>query len=302
MIFEFAIEPELVATWHDRHAARYFSDQFRTGAPRVVSKYPSNWKRRIWDAFNALGVADDNTRPIMTALIESLSENLIGRPDHIWDESVSWLENALHEHGRIPFHAILARSSVAGCEAVLREADIDRHPLWDLPSDRSVNRTANELADAIAPLLRIGKRIILVDYMLGLESPRYRQSVAAYLQKIATNRPNGPPDLVEIVTTAGGEPDFFNATCRSELPRLIPAGMKVRIWKIGRLPEGTGVHNRFVLTDRGGISFGWGLDRGRKQDEDDLTILGKERLDRRWQQYSDLPNHFEIVVGPIDIG
>ena len=56
MICEYALEPELVATWHDSERFRYFSEQFgfdydgrATG--RVVAQYPGKWKKRIWDAF-----------------------------------------------------------------------------------------------------------------------------------------------------------------------------------------------------------------------------------------------------------
>jgi hypothetical protein len=238
----------------------------------------------------------------MSALIQALSENLIGRPDHSWDENLSWIENSIREHRHIPFHAILARKSEAGCAEVLSDTDIgSRHPLWDLPVDKTVSRTPQDLANAVAPLLRMATRIIFVDYMLGFENARYRQSMAEFLRRAAVDRPNGPLALIEIVTTAGGEPDFFAATCRAELPRLIPAGMKIRIWKVAQIPEGIALHNRYILTDRGGINFGWGLDRGRDQDEDDLVIIGKDRFDTRWQQYSNLAGHFDVVVGPIDI-
>ena len=58
MICEYVLEPELVATWHDRERFHYFSERFGFGSDgratgRVVAQYPGKWKKRIWDAFAA---------------------------------------------------------------------------------------------------------------------------------------------------------------------------------------------------------------------------------------------------------
>lgn len=275
MIYEYAIEPELAATWYDRANFRYFKEQFCPGTARVVSQFPSKWKRLIWKAFRASGALDDNTRPRMAELIQLISENLIGRPGHLWNDDLTWLNNALHEHHRLPFHAILARSPIAECAEALTENDIDiEHDRWAVPTGRTINRTAEASAEAVGSMLRLSRRIILVDYMLGLENRRYRQTVRMFLAAAGISRPNANLDTVEIVSASNAAADFFLKTCRQQLPRLIPPGVKVRVWKIAQLEGGDRPHNRFILTNLGGVQFGYGLDEGRGGGElDDVSIM-----------------------------
>lgn len=54
MLYEYAIEPELVATWSDRKVGRYFADKFGLGSPRIVSRYPKRWKKLVWSAWEQL--------------------------------------------------------------------------------------------------------------------------------------------------------------------------------------------------------------------------------------------------------
>ena len=42
MIYEFALEPELVARWHDRNEYLFFDEKFGLRARRVVAAYPRN--------------------------------------------------------------------------------------------------------------------------------------------------------------------------------------------------------------------------------------------------------------------
>ncbi len=109
MIYEYALEPELVATWHEHHAGRYFKEKFGIGQGRLVSRYPKHWKRLVWEA---LASADQNVQKRMEALLAFLTETMILRatPYHYNGER-PWLENAEAEHARCAFRAIVARSN-----------------------------------------------------------------------------------------------------------------------------------------------------------------------------------------------
>ena len=51
MIHEYALEPELVASWHDRMQFRFFIGQFGFGTGRVVSRYPKQWRELVLEEF-----------------------------------------------------------------------------------------------------------------------------------------------------------------------------------------------------------------------------------------------------------
>ena len=82
MIYEYALEPDLVATWTDRHVCRYFMQNFGFGEGRIVSRYPNSWQRRVWNAFDG---ADDFARVRLTELLARLSERMVQRCDTNWE-------------------------------------------------------------------------------------------------------------------------------------------------------------------------------------------------------------------------
>src|SRR5207253_3165995 len=60
----------------------------------------------------------------------------------------------------------------------------------------------------------------------------------------------------------------FHASCASHLQPSIPRGLQVRVvrWKYDLL------HNRYLLTDRGAIQFGEGLDAAGSSGRQDDTL------------------------------
>src|SRR5438132_6210169 len=111
MIYEYALEPELVATWSNRQDYRYFIEKFGLGQARVVSRVPKSWKGRVWETFHS---ENEIAKKRMEELLVRLSERMVQRKGYVWEPSQAWLENTHREHERIPFHAILSRQNEAG--------------------------------------------------------------------------------------------------------------------------------------------------------------------------------------------
>ena len=157
MLYEYAIEPELVATWSDRKVGRYFADKFGLGSQRIVSRYPKRWKKLVWSAWEQLqeqlptGKTEiDHAR--MTELIEQLSEAMVKRTNTIAPTGRSWLNGTTEEHRRVPFYAILARRNPVGHPATLAADDLDeRTPLWTTPRGLTIPRKAAAIADGRIP-------------------------------------------------------------------------------------------------------------------------------------------------------
>ena len=78
MIYEFALEPDLVARWHDRKEYLFFDEKFGLRTRRIVSAYPKKWKKMVWEIFEAGPAADDqNEKMRMTELIKFLWQNAV---------------------------------------------------------------------------------------------------------------------------------------------------------------------------------------------------------------------------------
>jgi len=109
MIYEYALDPELVATWGELKNCRFFAREFGLGQGKIVSRYPKSWAKKVWGSFNG---TNDIERKRLEELLTRLQETTIKRKNYLYDEMhATWLENALVEHSRHPFRAIMTRDN-----------------------------------------------------------------------------------------------------------------------------------------------------------------------------------------------
>lgn len=246
MIHEYALEPELVATWGNRYDFRYFIEKFGLGQPRIVSRYPKRWKRLVWHAFRN----NELERKRMEVLLARLSECIVQRRDYVWEPADSWLGNAYKEHERVPFHAILARENPAAHARTLVPDEIEHSsPLWEVPRGVTIARDAVAMASAVAAMLRIAEVVIFIDPYFGPERLGHRRPLEAFLRAVLDGRPLGAPGRIEVQTSADedktGTHEFFVRECQAQLPRCVPAGLRLIIRRLGQRPGGESLHNRY---------------------------------------------------------
>ena len=324
MIYEFALEPELVARWHDRKEYSFFDEKFGIRFRRIISGYPKNWKKLVWQAFSESPAADNqNAQTRMTALIQLLWENAVRRYS-TFPEISEWLERAETEHNERPFCAIVAINNPRNRSFVITAQGLveNGHDLWNIPGTYPTPRTAEKIARAISPLTRLCHHAILIDPYLDPTKPRFRQTLAAILSTCRDNVCGLESIQVELHTSIdrffekwerGDNRDpneesrvynNFVLECQNRLPKLVPAGiqLKVVVWKqkIG----GEKLHNRYLLTNLFGVMFGTGSDEADNPDDkefDDIVLLEEEQYLTRHKQYKGIPPAFDIVGQPFVI-
>jgi hypothetical protein len=271
MIHEYALEPDLAANWGNRESFRYFYDKFGLGQPRIVSRYPKKWRQLVWNAF---GSTNDMERKRLEELLTRLTERMVKRRGAQYDLSLAWLDKALHEHERVPFHAIVARNNPTGSPEVLKEEQIGESPLslWDVPRGLSVSRQADAMASAVASVLSRCQSAIFIDPHFGPENARHRRPLEKFLLALTDGRAGNAIHRMEVHTSAKAAVDFFQRECPQKLPDCIPKGLKVRIVRWKELESGGDLHNRYILTDLGGVIFPAGLDDTQSAAMDDVTL------------------------------
>lgn len=299
MLHEYAVDPEMVATWCDRKNGRYFRASFGLGTPRVISKYPNHWKKLVREAWRRSTKGNDSNR--LEELFKVLTTATVVRSTASWNPGNGWLDNTTREHQRSPFRAILAprdnRDSAAGASARIRPPVLDpavldeRTPLWSAPTGMKVRRTAAAIAQAVGSMLRIATDIVFVDPYFAPHRRSYLPVLASCLRACHEQRATASSPRVLILTSGDterhGTHQFFADECRQRLPRRLPAGQEVTIRRLSERPGGERLHNRYVLTEHGGVSFGAGLDeRPDGNATDDLNLLDREPYRQRWRQYS----------------
>ena len=278
MIKEYAVEPRLLATWE---RFRYITEKFGDSEGRLISRYPKKWIAMVYDSL------EEDSELRKKKIEEKLKEikkkmmNRILPPE--WDRDLNWLPNAIREDSVHPFHAILALENPHSNARVLPYSELqENHPLWKVARACVVPRIASNLAMAVLPLLQVAETIIFVDPYFSPTKPKAVKTLKAFLEKLDLNHGS---KRIEYHTKLTEDNPRFEKDCHEYVSKCIPTGMSLKIirWSESDMPEG--LHNRYILTDRGGVSFHWGLDEGNPGETDDISLLDGEVYTNRWNRH-----------------
>lgn len=309
MIYDFALEPELVASWHDCRVAYPFLSQMGPGQCRVACVFPSAaWRSLVMNSVQAsfpesASPKSQRARRNIDILLQHLHNTGIRRNGRIGDGE-SWLIAATREHGTFPFGGIVVRTSAAR-EPYLVVADQvgeQDFPAWTPPAP-SVARRPEDLANALAPILRCATQLRFVDPYFDAGVDEYFRPMQAFLRLAQNRRSVGELQIqihlavshsnISQVSRIRGQhvtEDELAAirldACERLLKPVLRPGVELRALAWGEGPQGLRMHNRYVLTEVGGIAVQHGLDGSVVPETDDLTILSKEQHEKRWAEYS----------------
>jgi hypothetical protein len=304
MIFEYAIEPELVATWGTIDKSRYFRDHLGLGKNRIVSEFPKlkNWRRRVLTAAAHLKNTSDHDR--ILELIDIVTEKMISREDYSFDGTIPWLENAEEEYENKKFEAILSRENPRRRIFVLTDGDLTISDKWNKLRGDSIPRRASEMAAFISSMLANCREAIFVDPHFDPREERYRRPLKEFLKILVEKRIIHCFPRVEVhASDSDDKPAFslFRDRCLKNLPPIIPSDLTLVIKRWRQRSGGERLHNRYIITDIGGVAFNCGLDEGEDGETDDVTLLEKKQYLLRWQQYASDTPAFELTGEPIAI-
>lgn len=302
MIYEFAVDPAIVATWCQRGLGSLFADHFGLGTPRIISQFPRSWEKLVWNEYRQLGHHRNRNRSLlMEQILKRVSDTTVRRTTRHWDNSKSWLENTELQHQIAPFDAILSSSNPrAHTHVICANSTLFDNPLWRRNKDKLVPRSPQETENVISPMLRIATNILFIDPFFCTES-RYLKPFERCFDTIVKQRSGDRHQAIsgsvlpsiEILRSYRA-----NDYCKSELSRILPAQLNLLIRTLRPYPKGQRLHNRYILTDVGGLDFGDGLGVGgsdARDNLDDVVLQGKDRYRKRWEQYADGAHAFRVV-------
>ena len=159
-------------------------------------------------------------------------------------------------------------------------------PHWEAPIGVPIKRKARDMADCVAPMLRCATRILFVDPYFRASRPDFRKPLKKFLQVVA---PRALEITAELHTSAYKNAptwDFFQEECKDKLPYILPDGVHITVYRWRNRVEGETLHNRYILTDVGGVSFNNGLDEGGPGTTDDVSRLSATTYAKRWGNYA----------------
>ncbi len=280
MLKEFALEPEAIATWA---SFKDFIDKFGVSKGRVIAAFPRKWRQAV------LRAAQAKARDVECARIEEKLRRLEGlvlfdrgRPSG--DGALPWLDRALLEHGRLPFDGIIVPTRQNPHPVVLTTEEVDDDPpLFHATGQKHIQRTADEIVGCVALLVSCAHTIKLVDPHFRANEPRWRRPLLRLLKLLRDQGRTGVS--IEVHRADNALPTNIRSYFESTIPGILPPDVGLSVF----LHAEKNMHNRFILTDRGGASFQTGLDdnvEGKSSDEDMVVLLEPHTFDYEWGVYS----------------
>jgi len=124
--------------------------------------------------------------------------------------------------------------------------------------------------------------------------PKWCNSFREFLNAIFDHRQCSPVHRLKYHTNDRWERAEFHARC-ARLRGLIPARVEVHIIRWREQSEGEALHNRYILTDLGGVTFPAGLDEGDPGETDDMSLLDEDLCRLRSSQFDVASSAFDFV-------
>lgn len=272
MIHEYALAPAVLC---DLKAFRQIAHDLGMHAGHMVRPFPKEWKKLCYQEAEKHG---QNVKYAVTHWLQDRAPKVLTRhrAGSAYDLA-DWCDNAVQEHGREPFKAIIASRAASQAPPVINISDFDpADPLWAIPRQAHIQRTAAAFAAHIGPVLRYARQIRIVDPYFSGDHDQVQilmDCVACCSETVDWVELHVDGDVVKAPTATHAMQQII-----ARYPVSLPAPAIVR-WKPGYL------HDRLILTEKGGVTLGDSLRR--HADRPDHIILLEQHVWQTWWAYHD---------------
>lgn len=289
MLSEYAVDP--VAIGADWQIFKDLIDRFGADKGRLISRLPTKWEKKVIRAAKKAGVPDVRMSSIVERLRQSKHKVVDFHRAAAYDDKVDWIGNALREHGTRPFKAIICNAGKAVCvEAVEPDDCSDTHPLFRAITSCDVTRTADQIADSLHTLTEVSKHVDIVDPYFDLRPGKgnYLATLVSLLKRL-----KGASDRTKVIRI-----HFRNHDTRpsaeilardgsAKLKKCLPLGYSIEFYAWSEKRGGEDFHDRYILTELGGIMIGAGISVAGPEESVAFVSLNFEHAQRLRSRFSD---------------
>jgi len=258
MFYEYAIDPAILS---DLERCKAFFNGFQSKSHHLISDSPKNWSNYARQQIDA--IPHELCKPVMKKTLKKhlkdlLDKNLI-RNRIVSSKLSNWDDFSAEEHQTYPFSAILGMTSKSK-PVLCYEFDnllFESPECWHGKNQCHVEREASAIVDKIMPLLVLSKQIHLVDRIFTFIRPKwgYYESLIKELIKRAPQCNFGKGIFVINIHSSDKYGNLYAHANKNLLP-ILPDGITINVhqWPYNEM------HDRFIITDVGGVQIGHGLD------------------------------------------
>lgn len=284
---EYAVEPAAIgANWE---TFRFLIEKFGFDKGRLISRMPKRWEKKVITVAKDAGLSDVQRTKLVERLRHTKKRRVVdfGR---CYDSNANWMANALEEHRKRPFRAIIGATEDAACSMSLTpDVCDDDHELIAAPNSRNVRRTADAIAGALLMFVYASREIDVVDPYFDINSrrPDYIGPLASLLKQLAELGDAGKTIRIHWRTHESRprvEDLLRDATRRAN--GIIPQGFVLQLCEWEEVENGEDFHDRHVLSECGGITIGAGLAAVGAQEHTTFALHGDDHAASLRQRFS----------------
>jgi hypothetical protein len=290
MLHEFAIDPRVLSRWQ---TYSHIVHDCGVENGRLISDFPNRWRKMVLEACrDNTECSERELKKIEFDLQHRAPAKLVAGGRRYDFNDADWLGQAEREDKNRPFRAIVSSANPRTHKKVLVSSELDKEEEtpWRVSRSCSIPREPSRLAAIAEPLLKISREVRFVDPHFDPEKRRYQESHRAFLECLSRCNPQlkKVEFHLEIATDGRGHPlssaQEFAEVCCKHLKTPPQLSVAFHRWK--QREGGDQFHRRMVLTERGGIAFDVGLDRGKSGEFTDVDLLSATLHARHWQTFS----------------
>jgi hypothetical protein len=256
MIYEYAVSPGLFSNSKD---VGFLLDSFGKGKGRLISKVPNKkWINMAFQEISRSSCGQMEKKKLKNAANKLFRHASYARPaDQSGSPATTWIELALRANKMRPFRGILVEQCERNQDEILvNDLDLRDDPLWKVPPSVTVARDAVQMMNIVQPMLDSAKEVAFVDRNFNPGQERFVNVLLECIDRVSSKR-HGPK--VPKITYHLGDKNITDSFIQDKMGRYvnrIPADFVIEF----TLRPWDEMHDRFILTDIGGVEFGVGLD------------------------------------------
>ncbi|MBU1296875.1 MAG: hypothetical protein KJ609_05815 [Gammaproteobacteria bacterium] len=303
MIHEYALDPAVLASWaSNRRDYAEFLREYGIGTPRLISSFPRKKATKLRSyllskcPINRQSLASQRYEEMVQKIVESV---IVREVDDV--ELAEWQEKVVLENNRVSFDVILLITEIQEENAVTLETMYSQGSIWNHPNQINVSRTNKDLLNAVMNLVRLStERIVIIDpYGWTDEAISFIQFM---LQSININRVSGGLPTVTLFYkekrggSGRGSPSASHvkqAVTQGLAPEL--SDLKLEVIELSETCNTDVFHNRYVLTEHGGVGIGHGIGvSGNGIQTDEIYLVTGDIYRKKWNQFIE-KNCFQLI-------
>lgn len=283
MIREYAVDPEVIC--ENINTLQRFFSEFGADNGRVIGAVPHKWVREFQDGIRALRLPQMEKNRCFDKISKLNTYSVLHR-DGLGLGDKSWLEKAQILNAIESFNGVLTRIVDTESNQYNYINMLEHFPeRWEIEQTISVRRRASDISDTIFKSIYLAKQVNLVDTYFDPADDRYTNPLFEFIAKMEVGRYNPKKLKIHTSEAVNGKTrgDIILALENVVKPRLSEGfQVEVHLWQSDYL------HDRFVITNNVGYSFGHGLDERAYQGALEVNInrLGETGRLNELRRYS----------------